>query len=279
MNLACADFAFPLLPHDHVLTLISMMEFDGVDIGLFEDRSHLRPKAQFADAKGNARALKEKLDARGLAVADVFLQTALDFTVTAVNHPDAGVRAFARDMFVKTLDYAETLGAHHVTVLPGVAFPNETRADSLGRCAQELLWRIDLARERGIVLAVEAHLGSIASTPEEALEMLAATPGLTLSLDYTHFTKLGMEDARISKLLPHASHFHARGAAPGKLQTILKENTIDYPAIVRAFVRLGYAGYFGIEYTWNEWENCNRTDNVSETILLRDLVRETLAGM
>jgi hypothetical protein len=35
-----------------------------------------------------------------------------------------------------------------------------------------------------------------------------------------------------------------------------------------------YKGYIGVEYTWSEWENCNRTDNLSETILLRDLLRE-----
>ncbi len=38
---ACADFTFPLLPHHKVLQLIAMLEFTGVDIGLFENRSHL----------------------------------------------------------------------------------------------------------------------------------------------------------------------------------------------------------------------------------------------
>src|SRR6266498_4543249 len=38
---ACADFTFPLLPHHEVLQLIAMLEFTGVDIGLFENRSHL----------------------------------------------------------------------------------------------------------------------------------------------------------------------------------------------------------------------------------------------
>ncbi len=38
--LACADFAFPLLSHEQSLDLISMLGFEGVDIGLFEGRSH-----------------------------------------------------------------------------------------------------------------------------------------------------------------------------------------------------------------------------------------------
>src|SRR5437870_8238122 len=36
LRLACADFTFPLLPHERALDLIAMLDFDGADIGLFE---------------------------------------------------------------------------------------------------------------------------------------------------------------------------------------------------------------------------------------------------
>ncbi|MEP0843201.1 MAG: hypothetical protein HRF43_10895, partial [Phycisphaerae bacterium] len=45
--LACADFTFPLLDHDRALDLIALLEFDGVDVGLFEGRSHLWPSREF----------------------------------------------------------------------------------------------------------------------------------------------------------------------------------------------------------------------------------------
>ena len=47
-KLACADFAFPLLPHDAVLDLVAALQFEGVDIGLFEGRSHLWPSGNSA---------------------------------------------------------------------------------------------------------------------------------------------------------------------------------------------------------------------------------------
>lgn len=47
LKLACADFSFPLLSHDGALDLIAMLGFDGVDIGLFEGRSHLWPSRVF----------------------------------------------------------------------------------------------------------------------------------------------------------------------------------------------------------------------------------------
>ena len=46
-----------------------------------------------------------------------------------------------------------------------------------------------------------------------ALDLVWTTsPGLTLTLDYTHFTRLGLPDADVEPLLKVASHFHVRGA-------------------------------------------------------------------
>ena len=56
MKLACADFTFPLLPHDNVLKLIALMDLQGVDIGLFEERSHLWPSREFEDIEKSARS-------------------------------------------------------------------------------------------------------------------------------------------------------------------------------------------------------------------------------
>ena len=91
-KLACADFTFPLLAHDKVLDLIALLDFDGVDIGLFEGRSHLWPSHVFDDLRGSAAELAGKLRDRGLELADVFLQTAPDFVSLAPNHPDPARR-------------------------------------------------------------------------------------------------------------------------------------------------------------------------------------------
>ena len=88
-RLACADFTFPLLPHARVLKLIAMLEFEGVDIGLFEGRSHLRPSQEFVAPARSGAALKRQLDREGLVVADVFLQMDPDFAPYAINQPDA----------------------------------------------------------------------------------------------------------------------------------------------------------------------------------------------
>ena len=277
-KLACADFTFPLLAHDHSLELIAMLGFEGVDIGLFEQRSHLWPSREFKQVTRSGRKLGRRLDALGLKAADVFLQMAPDFVPYAVNHPHPRRRRKARDWFVKTLDYTVACGGTHVTTTPGAPFEGEARRDSLARAVDELAWRVAQAEACGVTFSVEAHIGSIVPTPVSAAKLIEAVPGLTLTLDYTHFTRQGMADARVEPLIQYASHFHVRGARKGRLQVNLAQDVIDYRRVYRAMCRTGYRGWIGIEYVRTEWERCNESDNLSETILYRDLFRQLIRG-
>jgi len=273
LKLACADFTFPLLPHDRVLDLIAMLEFDAVDIGLFEGRSHLWPSKEFKSPTKSGNQLRRKLSERGLRCADVFLQMNPSFIPYAINHPEAARRRRARDWFAKTLDYAAAAGAKHVTTLPGVRFETEAPSASWQRTCDELAWRVAQARRQGIVFSVEAHTGSIAPDPKTALRLVRDVPGLTLTLDYTHFTRVGLPDSASEPLLAHASHFHARGARKGRLQSAFSRNTIDYARVLRLMRKVNYRGYVGVEYVWIDWEHCNEVDNLSETIQMRDFLR------
>jgi sugar phosphate isomerase/epimerase len=273
-RLASADFTFPLLPHDKVLDLIVALELEGIDIGLFEGRSHLWPSREFRDLTRSAKALRDKLADRDLAPADVFLQLDPDFVPYAINQPDAGRRQHAREQFLRTLEYASELGSPHVTSLPGVYFEHdETAADSWQRSQNELAWRVEHATKHNLIFSVEAHVGSLAPNPRETERMVCGVPGLTLTLDYTHFTRIGLADTEIEPLVQYASHFHVRGARKDRLQASFKDNTINYANVLRAMRACGYKGYLGIEYVWIDWEHCNESDNLSETILFRDFLR------
>jgi sugar phosphate isomerase/epimerase len=52
----------------------------------------------------------------------------------------------------------------------------------------------------------------------------------------------------------------------------MSENTIDYDGVLRAMQKVNYRGLVVLEYVWTEWMDLNRVDNVSETIILRDLL-------
>jgi sugar phosphate isomerase/epimerase len=277
-KLACADFSFPLLSHDKSLDLIALLEFDSVDIGLFEARSHLWPSRVFADLAGSARQLARKLKERGLELADVFLQTAPDFESLAPNHPDPSRRKQAREWFSRTIEFTIESGGRHVSALPGIPFDSESPEASLARCCDELAWRCEIARNQGITFSIEAHVGSIVPTPADALRLVQTVPGLTLTLDYTHFTRAGIPDSEVEPLIAHASHFHCRGARLGRLQAAFKDNVIDYGRVLDVMNDVGYRGAIGVEYVWIDWEHCNEVDNVSETVLFRDFLRQRSAG-
>ena len=277
LKLACSDFSFPLLPFEAAVDLIAILKFEAVDCAIFEGYNHLNPSVELADPINAGARLKATMDSRGLAIADIFLVAATDRETLAPNNPDLKDNQKSRDVFERSLDYMESAGASHLTQLPGVKFAGQSEFDCFQRSAEELAWRADRAAQRGVVFAVEPHLESVIETPELALRMAESAPGLTYTLDYTHFTKAGYTDAEIEPLLPHASHFHVRGARKDRLQARFSENAIDYETVLRLMTAQRYLGYLGLEYVWIEWEHCNECDNLSETILFRDFLRSIAA--
>lgn len=278
MKLACADDTFRLLEHEPILELIRLLGLDGVDVCLMERRSSLRLEDVRADVAGSAARLDEQVRGRGLEVADVFVIPWTDFRTLAPNHPDANERAASAALFEDMLDFAARLRSPGMTILPGVDWEHETPEESLARAAVELGLRVNAARARGVRLSIEPHLGSVVPTPASALALLERVPGLELTLDYSHFVYQGIAESEIETLAPFARHCHVRGARQGRMQAPLRESRIDFERMVDVLGDADYDGFVGLEYVWLDWEHCNECDNLSETILLRDRLREKFAG-
>ena len=277
LKLSCTDFSFPLLGHDQALAIMAVLGLRGADIGMFEGHGHLKPSRELVKPGRSGAALKRRLAAHGLKAADIFLQLHADFTEFAVNHPEAHRRVVAREQFRRTLDYALTAGANHVTILPGVRFANESRTTSMSRSAAELAWRVAEAKSVNLQVAFEPHVGSLTDTPERALDLVKRVPGLGVTLDYAHFTRAGIADARIEPLTQFATHLHARAARRKRMQSPLKENTIDFPRMLAALNEKSFAGWIALEYVWIDWEHCNEVDVISETVQLQRLLEAAAA--
>jgi sugar phosphate isomerase/epimerase len=276
MKLSTCDFTFPKLPWEQAVGLGCALWAEAIDVSLFKDRSHLDPNVVLASpSEWSAKVLAE-LDARDVGVSDVFGQAGLEAEENALNHPDESARGRASEFFHRILDFTVACSAPHLTLLPGVHFLQELHEDSLERSAEELEWRVETAGEAGVILGIEPHLGSVSPTPALAARLLQMCPGLTLTLDYCHFACQGIPDDEVEPLVERASHFHARGACKGKLQAAMNENVIDYARVVRKMNASGYKGFIALEYVWIEWMHCNEVDNLSETIILRDLLRSAV---
>ena len=271
-KLAVADFSFPLLGWEQSLRLAHEIGMGGVDIGLFHAGSHLQTDTILENPEASAASVSADLRAHQLQPSDVFGIPGAGFAQYAINDPGTTSRQKSAEYFDRLLEFAVRCGASHITMLPGVHFPQEQKEDSLKRAAAELEWRANAAERAGVRFAIEAHLGSIVPTPQEALRLLELAPTLTLTLDPSHFIRQGISDDVVLALVSRTSHMHARCAREGRLQAPLRENAIDFKKYLRALSEHGYSGWIAVEYTWQEWEQCNEVDVLSETILLRNLL-------
>jgi len=204
-KLSCADFAFPLLPHDHALQLIKLLGLDAVDLGFFSGRSHLQPEHVRPNVAGAAKKLAKRLSELDLELADVFLQTSADPAGLPANHPDRAVREQTRSLFKLAVEFAVNAGCLHITGLPGVAQDGMSDTEARILAADEATWRASEAKQAGLIYAVEPHVGSICPTPETTLDFLKASEGVTLTLDYGHFIYQGMTNDCVHNRLPRTA--------------------------------------------------------------------------
>ena len=279
LKFSCADFTFPILERPTALRLVKLLGFDYVDIGLFARSAHFSPIDLQASPHSYTAQVLQDLDDAELRVSDVFFQPGVDLSERAANDPSPSIRASNREAFSRALEFCVAARCDHLTGLPGVFHSTSSQETAWELAAEEAEWRIAECNSSSVTYAIEPHVGSICGEVESARAFLRRVHRLTLTLDYGHFVMAGESSARVHDLVPFASHVHVRGGAPDRLQTSVSENTIDFSGMLSGLTRLGFEGFLALEYVWIDWNGCNRTDNVSETVLLRRALESTIAGL
>ncbi|HST41441.1 MAG TPA: TIM barrel protein [Conexibacter sp.] len=262
-RLSCPDFAFPSLDRDGRLALVRLLGFAQVDLEL---RVPLPPVAPTQEAVARLRGA---VAAGGLAVADVFFVLGGDdFAASAINHRDDTLRTAHRVAFAAAARVTRELGAPGLTILPGVPWADDPEGG--WRCAvDELRWRVETAHAEGVETRIEAHIGSLVSTPELAARIVADVPGLRLSLDPTHFTMQAIAPERIVALAPLAGHVHVRGSRPGFLQVAWERDEGAVAELLAALESAGYDGAICVEYVPMAKWNCDTMDILGATAATR----------
>ena len=100
------------------------------------------------------------------------------------------------------------------------------------RIAAGLVEFADVAREHGVVLAAEPHVGSALDTPEKAVWLMERTdhPSLRLNFDVSHFHVQGMGLRHCVDLcLPHAAHVHVKDGYRDDGGTVVVERGAAIP--------------------------------------------------
>lgn len=109
------------------------------------------------------------------------------------------------------------------------------------------------AATRGVVIAIEPHVGSMLDTPDRVLEFLKLLPSpfLKLNFDISHFNVMGISiEESVSKLAAYSVHTHVkdeRGAVPNFEFLIPGEGEFDYVTYLKRMRHYGYAGFISAE--------------------------------
>ena len=196
-KLACADFTFPLLPHDKSLDLIAMLDFEGVDIGLFEGRSHLWPSRVFARPAGvGRRAVGQAPRPRARRSPTSSSRpppTSPRSPPTIPMRPSGARRATGSRGPSSSPSSAAAGTSRRCRASTSTAFPKPNRTGAAATSWPGVARRPGRRASRFPSRRTSARSCRRPSPPPGSSE---SVPGLTLTLDYTHFTRSGIADAR-----------------------------------------------------------------------------------
>lgn len=269
MKFTCTSWSWPLLPFDDVVRIMSVLGFRAIDVGAFAGLAHFEP-AQLAQCP---KQMADQVSTIGrhhrVVFSDLFVAFGPDLADHCVNFPDRSVTDANLKTFRKISEFCHVAAIPGITLCPGVEHAKLGRKASLDLAIEELARLADAGHRAGLRVSFEPHLKSITESPEDTLKLVGSVPHLSLTLDYSHFVAQGYPESHIEPLLKYAGHIHVRQAKAGTLQAHDDDGTVNFNRMMSALQSLGYAGWVAFEYECNAWQGNNRSDVVSETILLK----------
>jgi sugar phosphate isomerase/epimerase len=276
MRLTVSTHSFEAIDLEGTLAISKAMGFKGVDIAGFHNRGRCsyEPDEVGANPQKFADDLKRLLDKYELDAVDFFPQFGSSLGERSLNDPDPAVRQKNFDSMRGIARFCKLAGIPGVTVLPGIDHVGRLLAQNLELAGEGLKKYTEICGEEGVMMRFEPHMGSVADTPELALQLVEMAPQALFTLDYSHYLLQYIPMDRIHKMIPYTGHVHIRQARPGKLQTRFVEGTIDFVDIARRLEAAGYKYCLSIEYVCSDWFDLNQIDTLNETVVTKEALEK-----
>jgi sugar phosphate isomerase/epimerase len=268
--LAAHSWSFPHLDLPAACRHAATLGYDALDLGSGDlgGPARLDVPAVLADDTFPERARRAASDT-GIVYTDYFVGLP-----HAVNDPDPGHAAENAETFRALVPPLLAAGVPGVTFSPGF-YADRSWEDAFATAAASLHEMVAIAGPN-LRVSIEPHVESVTDTPERTRDLLAIVPGLTLTLDYSHFVAAGYDEAAIEPLTRHAGHVHIRQARPGELATEVARGAIDVKQLIERLLAEGYGGAIAIEYVSHPWHGQDRIDAVTENAAMLAQVRSIL---
>jgi sugar phosphate isomerase/epimerase len=255
MRLAFSTNAYLRFPFADAVARLARVGYQGVEV--MADVPHAWPAYLLPEQR---RALRDALDANGLAVSNVnaFMMHAVDDRRQRYWHPswiepDVNYRRVRVDHTRRALTLARELGSPCITTEPGGPVePGASWQAALGLFVEELKPVAAHAEKEGVLLLVEPEPGLLIETAEQFEEFMRHidSPAVALNFDIGHSYCVGDDPpTAIRRLAKWLRHVHLEDIAPTRVHQHLipGEGAIDFPAAVAALREVGYDGWVTVE--------------------------------
>lgn len=244
MYLGFSTWAMPALPIDPVVAHLAAVGFDAIEICVLPRFSTALDKLDSAERKRIPQLLRDhKLK---LSAVNAYVD---------LMEPDPAKFADNAAYVQRAADLAAEWiqdGRQPVVVSGFGGRPGEL-ATRQGQLVERINMLGDYAQERGVVIALEHHVGNAVETPDQVVSIMQqiTSPGARINFDISHFNVVGIPiEESVDKIFPYAVHTHIKdesGRAPNHQYLIPGEGEFDYIRYLKAMHAHGYTGAISTE--------------------------------
>lgn len=212
-----------------------------VDVGFeaMEAQTVIDPK--------EAEAIKEAAEKAGLRIHSVMNMDHWKFPLSS---DDPATVARSMKGMETSLRNAKLWGAETVLLVPAVVNPKTSYRDAYARSQAQIRKLIPLAKELGVVIAVEEVWNKFLLSPVEFAAYVDEfkSPWVRAYFDVGNVVLYGYPQDWIRTLGKRIVKFHLKDFDSKTKEFVpLREGSIDWPEVRRAIAETGFSGYLTVE--------------------------------
>jgi sugar phosphate isomerase/epimerase len=249
LHVGCCSQNFRGLNLEDCVRLTAGMGFKYINIGAFNEDFPVPPLSILADPKKAGKEIRSVCARYDAMPVEFFICSVVieDGSRVQPNDPDKGRREAMFEAFRKICACAVEAGLSHIMGVPGEIKANNAPDHGLSISLDTLPRMLEIAQKTGIGFTIEPHTGSITMTPEAVLGMVEKIPGLTLSLDYSHFIGAGFKSEDLLCMHPHAKHIHAKPARNGVPKCLFYDGDDYFEPLLKDLLARKWDGVVAME--------------------------------
>jgi sugar phosphate isomerase/epimerase len=217
---ACSTLCFGRHSLEDALARIAELGFNKFDVAVYEQGKHLRPSEIVRDIN---RAVSRLRANTGL--------TPIAFSVE-IDAPDAEQYH---------VQFKAICRLARLSATPLVTVATAETGSSVDEEVARLAKMKAIADGDGILLAIDTRVGTLAESPQLAVELCTRLPGLALTLDPSHYL-VGPAQGEFDEVYPHVRHLHLRdtGSTAQQFQVRVGQGHVEYGKILSHLTKFGY---------------------------------------